>query len=102
MQKGIEHVAAVCPKNYEGSLKGMEASGAAKIVSKLFANVNDKCYVANLVTDDDSSVRKLLTHSYRDQLDALRITDAEWSRYKMEKGTPISVYYLYSMQSSGF
>jgi hypothetical protein len=78
----------VCPKNYTGSSKGMEASRAAKIVSKLFANVDDKCYVANLVTDDDSSVCKVLTHSYREQLDALRITDAEWPRYKNGKRHP--------------
>jgi hypothetical protein len=66
----------------------MEASGAANILSKLFANVNDKYYVTNLVTDDDSSVRKIETHSYREQLDALRITDAEWPRYKNGKRDP--------------
>jgi hypothetical protein len=59
----------------------MEGTGAAKIVSRLFANVEDKCYVANLVTDDDSSVRKILTHSYRELVDALKMTEAEWPRF---------------------
>jgi hypothetical protein len=79
--KGIVHDDDVCPKNYAGSAKGMEATGMAKIVSRLFANVEDKCYVANLVTDDGSSVRNILTHSYRDLVAALKMTDAEWPRY---------------------
>jgi hypothetical protein len=79
--KGIDHYPDVCPKNYTGSAKGMEATDAAKNVSRLFANGEDKCYVANLVTDDDSSVRNILTHSYMELCDALRITDAEWPRY---------------------
>jgi hypothetical protein len=43
--------------------------------------MEDKCYVANLVTDDNSSVRKMLTHSYRELLEAFKITEAEWPRY---------------------
>jgi hypothetical protein len=53
-KKGIHHEINVCPKNYEGSAKGMEAAGAAKIVKRLFANGTERCYVARLVTDDDS------------------------------------------------
>jgi hypothetical protein len=79
--KGIVHDDAVCPKNYAGSAKGMEAgmesTGAAKTVSILFANIEDKCYVANLMMDDDSSVRKILTHSYQELLEAFKITEAE-------------------------
>jgi hypothetical protein len=58
----------------------MEAAGAAKIVRRLFANLGDMCYVAHLVTDDDSSVRHILTHSYLDLLAVLKITDDEWPR----------------------
>jgi hypothetical protein len=86
--KHIEHDADICPRNYEGSSKGMEASGAAKIVNRLFQNEEHKCYVASLVTDDDSSVRKILTHSYRDQVEASAMTDAEWPRYANGKKKP--------------
>jgi hypothetical protein len=43
--KGIAHDATICSKNYTGSSKGMEASGAAKIVIRLFENVEANCYV---------------------------------------------------------
>jgi hypothetical protein len=97
--KGIEHDADVCSRNYEGSSKGMEAAGAAKIVKRLFENEENKCYVANLVTDDDSSVRKIVTHSYREQLAASVITDADWPRYTPTgKRIPITDYCPSSMQ----
>jgi hypothetical protein len=86
--KGIDHEPDVCPRNYEGSAKGMEATGAAIIVKRLFENEDNKCYVARLVTDDDSSVRKILTHSYREQLAASVISDADWPRYANGKKKP--------------
>ena len=64
----------------------MEASGAAKIACRLFLNPNENCYIANLVTDDDSSVRKILTHSYQGLIDALQMTVDEWPRYEKKDG----------------
>jgi hypothetical protein len=61
--KGHEHDPDVCPKNYTGSAKGMEADG---VVIRLWSNEKDKCYITHLVTDEDSSVRKILTHSYQE------------------------------------
>jgi hypothetical protein len=86
--KGTDHNKEVCPKNYEGSSKGMEATGAVRIVRRLFENLKHNCYVAHLVTDDDSSVRKILTHSYKELLAALRITAAEWPKYPNGKKKP--------------
>jgi hypothetical protein len=63
------------------SIRAISKSTSDYIVSQLFANIEDKCYVAKLVTDDDSSVRKFLTHSYRELVAALKMTDAEWPRY---------------------
>ena len=74
--KGTDHDKDVCSKNYKGSSKGMEASGAVKIVTRLFEDWINKCYVCNLVTNDDSSVRKILTHSYKELIDACRMTEA--------------------------
>jgi hypothetical protein len=87
-KRGIPHDESVCPKNYAGSSKGMEATGAVEIVRRLFANAEDKCFIANLVTDDDSSVRKILTHSYRDLLAAGRATERECPRYKNGQKKP--------------
>ena len=80
-KKGSVHDVDVCPKNYTGSAKGMEAAGAAKIVCRLFLNEKENCYIAHLVTDDDSSVRKILTHSYQELIDALQWTIDDWPRY---------------------
>jgi hypothetical protein len=79
--KGTEHDPEICPKNYTGSSKGMEAAGAARIACRLFLNDKNKCYIAHLVTDDDSSVRKILTHSYQELIDALQATIEDWPRY---------------------
>ena len=78
--KGIEHEADICPKHYNGSSKGMEASGAAKIACRLFLNLKENCYTANLITDNDSLVRKLLRHSYQELIDALQMTVDKWPR----------------------
>jgi hypothetical protein len=72
------HDGTVCPKNYHGFSKGMQAHGAAKIVRRLFENEKHKCYVTHLVTDNDSSVRKILTHSYKELIAASGMTEAEW------------------------
>jgi hypothetical protein len=85
---GREHEADVCPRNYAGSAKGMEAAGAAKIVSRLFGNNTDKCFVRKLVTDDDSSVRKILTHSFQEMVTDLRMTTAQWPRYEDGRKKP--------------
>ena len=79
--KGHLHTADICSKNYTGSSKGMEAAGAAKIVCRLFLSEKENCYVSNLVTDDDSSVRKILTHSYGAKILAAQWNTADWPRY---------------------
>jgi hypothetical protein len=85
-KKGIVHEPDICPKNYEGSAKGMEATGAARIVSRLFQSEDVQCFVEKLVTDDDSSVRKILTHSYRELIEAGEMLEADWPRYKNGTG----------------
>jgi hypothetical protein len=87
-KKGHPHDPDVCPKNYAGSAKGMEAAGAAKIVNRLFLNEEDPCYVLHLVTDNDSSVRKILTHSYQDLIDSLQWTIDDWPRYANGRRNP--------------
>jgi hypothetical protein len=67
----MDHKPDACSKNCTGSSKGMEAAGTAK--SRTFADPANKCCVGCLVTGDDSLVRKTLTHSYKDQLERLKI-----------------------------
>jgi hypothetical protein len=66
----------------------MEAAGAAKIVCQLFMNEEDKCYISHLITDDDSSVRKILTHSYQDMIKALVSTIDDWPHYSNGQKKP--------------
>jgi hypothetical protein len=45
----------------------MEAVGMARIVDNLFSNY--LCYIYEHVGDDDSSMKKVLRHSWQDQVD---------------------------------
>jgi hypothetical protein len=65
-----------CPRNYDGSSKGMEATAALEMVKDVFGDVALKAYVAEMVIDDDASTRALLSHSLREL--ALNVTDFEW------------------------
>ena len=49
--------------NYHASSKGMEADAAfLSLVMKLDKDYDSKLYIENFVTDDDSSIRALLSH----------------------------------------
>jgi hypothetical protein len=89
--KGIDHDPDVCPKNHAGSAKGTEAAVPARIVCRLFLNKNDKCHIAHLVTNNDSSVRKTLTHLCQELIDKLQATTCNWPKHansakKTDKG----------------
>ena len=51
-----------CPKNYSGSSKAMEADGALSLVKELDELSDSKLFVEAFVTDDDSSIRALISH----------------------------------------
>jgi hypothetical protein len=85
--KGLSHEVDVCPKNYTGTAKGMESYGAAKIAQRIFNNPSIQVYIHSLVTDDDSSVRRILTHSFKKKVDAGRMAASDWPRHgKNETG----------------
>jgi hypothetical protein len=79
--RGIDHDNEVCPKNVECSAKAMEAIGSSRIVLRLFESGD--CVVVEYVSDDDSSTKKILRHSYADQLEK-GIID-EYPRYENGK-----------------
>jgi hypothetical protein len=66
--RGIAHEPELCPNNVECSSKGMEAIGSAKIVGNLFANHDT--YIGEYVGDDDTSTKKVLRHSWADEVGA--------------------------------
>ena len=78
-ENNTPHDAEVCSHNYEGTSKGMEATGAARLVKRLFEEGN--VYVGEYVSDDDSSSRAILTHSTADLIEAGTLSEEDWPRY---------------------
>jgi hypothetical protein len=54
--QGIYHDAEFCSKNYDNCVKGMEACGASRRIALecLFEEEDDTCYIAHLVTNDNT------------------------------------------------
>jgi hypothetical protein len=88
---GIECMSSVCAKctkglshevdvNHTGTAKGMESCGAAKIAWGGFDNPSVQVCIHSLATDDDSSVRRILTHSFKKKADAGRMAASDWRR----------------------
>jgi hypothetical protein len=71
-EHGLVHEAKLCPKNYTGSSKGMEAVGALRNVRKIWERGDS--YVGTYVMDDDSTTRAVLSHPYKEMLHLGRIT----------------------------
>jgi hypothetical protein len=85
--EGLSHEVDVCPKNHTGTAKGMESHGAAKIARRVFDNPSAQVHIHSLVTDDDSLVHRILTHSFKKKADAGRMAASDWPRYgKNETG----------------
>jgi hypothetical protein len=75
-----------CPKNFDGSLKAMEAIATACILACLWKS--GICHVRDLVTDDDSTTRSACTHDLslikKDFPDAPR--EHCWQKVEIKKG----------------
>jgi hypothetical protein len=65
--KGIPHDEAKWPQNVDCTAKAMKAIGSCRIVLRLYHSGD--CVVLEYVSDDDSSTKNVLRHSYADQLD---------------------------------
>ena len=62
-----------CPRNYEGSSKGMESVGALKNVLSIWENSNKQAYVADWTADEDSSSSAILKWNYKEARDIKKI-----------------------------
>jgi hypothetical protein len=78
-----EHLPEFCSKNYEGSSKGMEATGALRNVLHLFNSLD--VYVREYVMDDDASTKTILKHAYKTLVDAGLFDMGDWPRNKNGK-----------------
>jgi hypothetical protein len=85
---GQPHEDSFCPKNYDGSSKGMEAEGAARIARRLFEKY--EVFIEEYVSDDNSSCPGLLTNSFWDLIFEGRLTEALWTRTKSGRKKPNS------------
>jgi hypothetical protein len=58
-----------CPKNYEGSSKGMEAQAALDCVMKIWGHEGVRAFIDVICLDDDATTKAYLAHCFAD-LDA--------------------------------
>ena len=75
-KRGLQYAQPhTCAQNYEGSSKGMESKAALDCCLRIrqitisygFVNI---CHVAIVTLDDDASTRAILSHSYKELIDA--------------------------------
>jgi hypothetical protein len=59
-----------CPRNHEGSLKGMEVKVALECVNRVWSSSEIRAFIEIICVDDDASTRAYLSHSFAD-LDAM-------------------------------
>jgi hypothetical protein len=71
-----KHPRHLCPRNYVGSSKGMEAKGAFKIVNRI--NTTTGAFILTYVMDDDSSTKAILRHGLAALVASGAMLDADW------------------------
>jgi hypothetical protein len=60
-----------CPKNHEGSSKGMEAKAALECVNRVWSQSEMRAFIEIICIDDDASTRAYLSHSFADLYELL-------------------------------
>jgi len=61
-----------CPRNYEGSSKGMESRAGAILLTRM--HDEKQIRIRNMISDDDSTIRAKCQHSFADQIATGEIT----------------------------
>jgi hypothetical protein len=83
-ENGKEHETEDCVKNYIGSSKGMEADGVERRVKELWSDVTFDAYVAQFISDDDSTMQARLKWPCAEALEARLIP--KWPTYVNRSG----------------
>ena len=65
-----------CPKNHDGSSKSMGTEAVYQMVKDAYYNRRYTCSV--IVTDDDSTIKRDLKHSYKEKVEAGLISKEQW------------------------
>jgi hypothetical protein len=55
-----------CPRNHEGSLKGMEAKAALACVNKIWSHEQVSAFIELVCMDDDATTKSFLNHCFAD------------------------------------
>ncbi len=76
----VEHE---CPKNHEGSSKSMECEAIFQIVKESFYDHGYTCKI--IVSDDDSTMKSNLKHSFAEKVEKGVMKIDEWPRTKRNK-----------------
>ena len=75
-----------CTKNHEGSSKSMECEAVLDLVKEAFFERN--FVVGTIVADDDTTMKKMLRHNYKDQVSRGILSKNDWP--KNIKGKPMA------------
>jgi hypothetical protein len=85
--KGVDHDPEICPKNYEGSSKGIiEPPGSIRLTTKRFDT--GKVVIGKHVGDYNSSCRMVMRHSFQDLINTGKMRSDEWPQFKRKKKKP--------------
>ena len=82
-KKKVDHE---CPKNHIGSSKSMECEAIFRMVKDAFFNHGYTCGV--IVSDDDSTMKSNLKHSYREKIEEGLMSKDDWPKNKQNRPKP--------------
>jgi hypothetical protein len=77
----------MCSGNYDGSSKGMEATGVEKVVLDFFEDGKTGSYIKKLVMDDNVSMKSKLVHPFGVAVELGHFK--EWPTYENSSGKKV-------------
>ena len=67
-----------CPKNHDDSSKSMETEAIYQMVKDAYYNCRYTCSI--IVSNDDSTMKSNLKHSYKEKVEAELISKEQWQK----------------------
>ena len=71
-----------CPKNHQGSSKSMKCEAIFQMVKESF--YDHRFTISTIISDDDSTMKSNLKHSYSKLIEAGKMTRSEWPKTKQK------------------
>ena len=72
-----------CTRNHQGSSKSMECEAILELVKEAFSERN--FVVGTIVADDDTTMKKVLRHNYKEQVSRGVLAKEDWPNIKREE-----------------